>query len=90
MEWNGPVNTGSSPQARAGIDGAIMQRGGAFSGPVNTISVASLDAAIEGVVKNGGSIVVPKMAIPGVGYRGYFTDTEGNLSGLVQDDPSAK
>jgi len=35
-------------------------------------------------------IVVPKMAIPGFGHIVYFTETEGNLSGIIQYDPSAK
>jgi uncharacterized protein len=92
-KWDGPVNywlvtTGKGLEP--GIDGAIMQRGGSFSGPVNIISVGSLDETVEGVVNSGGSIVVPKMAIPGVGYMVYFTDTEGNLSGIIQDDPSAR
>jgi predicted enzyme related to lactoylglutathione lyase len=91
-KWNGPVNywlvsTGESSEP--GIDGAIMQRGGAFASAVNTLAVASLDEAMQAVVANGGSIVVPRMAIPGVGYMAYFADTEGNLSGLMQSDPTA-
>jgi hypothetical protein len=56
------VITGQSPEP--GIEGAIMQRDGAFSGPVNTTSVSSFDEPIGGVVTNGGSTVVAKMAIP--------------------------
>jgi hypothetical protein len=32
----------------------------------------------------------PKTTIPGVGYHAYCQDTEGNVFGIMQDDPSAK
>jgi predicted enzyme related to lactoylglutathione lyase len=34
-------------------------------------------------------VAVPKMAIPGVGWLAYCTDTEGNVFGLMQNDPNA-
>jgi predicted enzyme related to lactoylglutathione lyase len=37
----------------------------------------------------GGLLVVPKMAINGVGWLAYFRDTEENIFGLMQNDPSA-
>ena len=37
-----------------------------------------------------GKIIVPKAAIPGVGWFAYFADTEGNVSGIMQSDPEAK
>ena len=33
---------------------------------------------------------LPKMPIPGVGWLAYLKDTEGNVFGLMQSDPSAK
>jgi predicted enzyme related to lactoylglutathione lyase len=30
------------------------------------------------------------MAIPGVGWLCYFKDTEGNIFGMMQNDPAAK
>jgi len=33
---------------------------------------------------------MPKTVVPGIGYSASFEDTEGNLVGLMQDDPSAK
>jgi hypothetical protein len=42
------------------------------------------------VTNHGGQVVVPKMAIPGVGYVIYCQDTEGLVFGLYQNDPSAK
>lgn len=35
-------------------------------------------------------MVVPRMAIPGVGYQAYCKDTEGMLIGIHQRDSSAK
>lgn len=57
---------------------------------VNTIGVASLDDTLLQVHGAGGKTVLPKMAIPGVGYLAYCQDTEGNTFGMMQADPSAK
>ena len=38
----------------------------------------------------GGTIALPKMPIPGIGWLAYAKDTEGNLFGLMQADPAAR
>src|ERR1700683_3795781 len=58
------VKTGETPEP--GIDGGIFRRQGPV-GHVNTVSVVSVDATAKEVESAGGKIVVPKMAIPGVG-----------------------
>ena len=35
------------------------------------------------------SFVVPKHAIPGVGYQAHFRDPEGYVIGVIENDPSA-
>ena len=55
----------------------------------NSISVDSIDNYAVKITEAGGQIVVPKMAIPSVGYMAYFKDTEGNIHGLWQEDSSA-
>ena len=42
------------------------------------------------VVAGGGQIVLPKMAIPGVGYLAYCTDPAGLIFGIMHPDPAAK
>lgn len=44
-----------------------------------TISVESLDEIIKRVESKGGQILMPKTAIPFVGWITKFLDTEGNL-----------
>lgn len=73
-----------------GINGAIMKRRDAAQPIVNSIEVESFDAAAVRIEKAGGKIVVPKAAIPGMGWYGYFTDPEGNIHGLFQNDQNAK
>ena len=34
-------------------------------------------------------VITPKMTIPKVGYIAYLQDTEGNIFGIFQEDPSA-
>ena len=48
---------------------------------------AGIDDTVDRVLKHGGSVVVPKMAVPGVGWLVYFKDTEGNILGAMQADP---
>ena len=98
QKWDGPmpywfVRTGEGP----GIDGGMVKRmgpapveGQAVSSFVNSIKVPSCDAAIAAVTANGGTIALPKMPIPAMGWLAYAKDTEGNIFGVMQDDPAAK
>jgi hypothetical protein len=52
--------------------------------------VPDVEAFARSVEEAGGKVVVPKMAIPGIGYQIYCLDTEGNIFGIHQADPSAK
>jgi predicted enzyme related to lactoylglutathione lyase len=81
-----------------GIDGGLMPRpapGGplemaAVNAFVCTVDVADLDATLAKVAELGGRTVVPRMAIPTVGYLAYSKDTEGNIFGTMQMDANAK
>jgi len=57
---------------------------------VCTIGVDNLDAGLKKVGELGTMVVVPKMAIPGVGWLAYAVDTEGNIFGMMQPDTAAK
>ncbi len=98
MKWDGPqdywlITTG--PDDEPGINGAVMQRQGEIDGQaviayVCTVEVPSVDEYVEKITQKGGSVAVPKMAVPGVGWLAYCKDTEGNLFGLMAPDPDAK
>jgi predicted enzyme related to lactoylglutathione lyase len=90
IRWEGPADyllamTGTESP---GIDGAIVPRE-QFKSIVNTIDVDSVDETIATVTQQGGTVQMPKMAVPGVGWLAYFADTEGNLVGIMQNDPQA-
>lgn len=55
-----------------------------------TIAVANVDEIIQRVESKGGQILMPKMAIPYVGWITKFLDPEGNLICAMQTDPSAR
>lgn len=89
------IKTGESPQP--GIDGGLVVRRGdkpaegqAVNAFVCTVDVDSLDAAVQELTSLGGTIALPRMAIPGVGWLAYGKDPEGNLFGMMQTDTSAK
>ena len=91
-KWNGPtdywlISTGASGP---GINGGLLQRPHSGASTVNTVGVASVDAAILEIEKHGGKTVMPKMAIPGVGYLAYCIDPENNTFGIMQADAAAK
>lgn len=91
QKWEGPqdywlLQTGEGQ----GIDGGLMKRQPEFPGTVNSIDVPSVDEFSEKVTASGGRVVMPKMALPGVGYLAYCSDTEGNIFGLFQTDPSVQ
>jgi predicted enzyme related to lactoylglutathione lyase len=55
-----------------------------------SIGVENIDEIIEKVKSNAGQILMPKTAIPYVGFIAKFLDTEGNLICGIQYDPTAK
>ena len=55
-----------------------------------SIAVHDVDATAKAVEANGGKIVMPKAAIPDVGWVVKFLDSEGNLACAVQYDAAAK
>ena len=48
------------------------------------------EETVERVLASGGSIAVPKMPIPGIGWLVYCKDTEGHSFGMMQNDPGAQ
>lgn len=100
QKWDGPmpywlVTTG--PSEEPGINGGLMQRMGpppTEGQPVNayvcTVNVANLDASMSTLLKVGGKVALAKMPIPGVGWLAYGVDTEGNIFGMMQSDPTVK
>jgi predicted enzyme related to lactoylglutathione lyase len=70
----------------AGIDGGL----GKDRNPgVNTIDVPDVDKYLAKIKKAGGTVVEPKMTLPGIGYLAYFQDPQGNIFGIMKDDPKA-
>ena len=52
--------------------------------PTNWISVEDIDSYTDKLVKLGGTIIVEKMTIPGVGFTAVGLDPEGNQVALMQ------
>jgi len=83
--------------SESGIDGALMQRQGpapqpsqALNGYACTLSVDNYDLAETKILEHGGKLAMPKYALPGMAWQGYYTDTEGNIFGIHQPDENAK
>jgi|APFre7841882590_1041340.scaffolds.fasta_scaffold100167_1 predicted enzyme related to lactoylglutathione lyase len=92
-KWKGPVDywlIKTGKEKEPGIDGGLSRRAEAEPSTVNTIDVPSVDKFAKKVEANGGKIVRPKMAVPGVGWMAYFKDPEGNLWGIIESDESAR
>lgn len=73
-----------------GINGAIMKRNDPAQPLTNAISVQNMDEALALIEKSGGQVVVPKSAVPGMGWNAYFKDPDGIIMGVWQDDVNAK
>jgi uncharacterized protein len=57
---------------------------------VCSIEMDNFDATSKKILSAGGQVALPKFAVPGVCWQGYFLDTEGNTFGIFQVDESAK
>jgi predicted enzyme related to lactoylglutathione lyase len=90
--WEGPVKywlVSTSNGDKPSINGAIMERMEKATITI-FVDVPSIDDFLKKIVQAGGKALTEKMPIPGVGYSAYCIDTEGNLFGLFQGNPSAK
>ena len=99
-KWEGGdywlIHTG--PEEKPGINGGLLPRRGpvpeamaAVNAFVITVDVDDIDTALARAAANGsgGAIVVPKMPVPGIGWLGYARDPDGNIFGMMQEDPEA-
>ncbi|WP_273834252.1 VOC family protein [Guptibacillus sedimenti] len=89
------VVTGGDDQP--GINGALMQRQGPPpepNQPVNgyacTMGVEDYDTIEAKILGKGGVVALPKYALSGMAWQGYYKDTEGNIFGVHQPDENAK
>lgn len=80
-----------------GISGGLLERPakippGEFgtNAYVNSIQVESFDKTSDLIIKIGGKVALPKFAIPGRCWQGYFVDLDNNTFGIFEVDENAK
>jgi predicted enzyme related to lactoylglutathione lyase len=81
----------------AGPRGGLLQRPNKAPAPeqgtnafVCSMEESDFDATATRIVNAGGTVAMPKFAVPGVCWHGYFLDPDGNTFGVFQPDASAK
>lgn len=84
-------------EGQAGINGGFVKRpveAPALEQGTNayvcTVGTDDFDATAKKIEEAGGQVALPKFAIPGMAWQGYFIDTEGNTFGVHQPDEDAK
>jgi hypothetical protein len=88
------VTTG--PDDEPGINGGLLRRPADTPGPgqgtnayVCTVQVDDYDAAERRILEAGGQVALPKTALTGMAWQGYYLDLDGNTFGIHQPDPEA-
>lgn len=93
-KYPGPMEywmiTTTNEKGEKAIDGGMMKRQNQQQPITNYIDVLSIDEYAVKVEKLGGKVVVPKYAIPGVGYFAVCLDTENNSFAIWENDKNAK
>jgi predicted enzyme related to lactoylglutathione lyase len=77
-----PVDDSQMPTEPGAINGGMMQRNETTPHPVITIDVEDINDSLQQIETRGGSTVLPRNEIPGMGAFAYFKDPEGNVMGL--------
>jgi len=73
-----------------GLGGGMMKRMHPEQQITDYFGVPSVDEYSAKVQKLGGQIIVPKTAVPGMGYFVICMDTEKNVFGIWEMNPAAK
>jgi uncharacterized protein len=80
-----------------GINGGLLKRPVCAASPERGANAFTCSMMVENfdktsllIVANGGQIALPKFAVPGTCWQGYFIDPDGNTFGLFQPDENAQ
>ena len=91
------IMTAEKDSKDPGINGGLLRRPAktppqeyGTNSYVCTIQVKKFDETAKKIKSSGGIVAMPKFAIPGMAWQGYFIDTEGNTFGVHQADKNAK
>ena len=87
---------GTGEVGAPGINGGLLPRrgprpddGAAVNAFVCTVDVEDLDKSLALLKELKGTVAVPRMPVPGVGWLAYAKDPDGNIFGMMQNDASA-
>ena len=72
------------------VNGGMMKRQAPGQSITNYLDVSSVSDHAVQVEKLGGKIIMPKTAVPGMGYFAVCLDTENNPFGLWEESKDAK
>ena len=79
-----------------GIDGGLLARPAPAPAPeqganafVCTVVCDDYDETERRILDAGGRVALPKMALTGMAWQGYYLDPEGNTFGIHQPDEKA-
>lgn len=91
------VMTAEKDSKEPGIHGGLLKRpaqapshGCGANSFVCTAQVENYDEMAKKIEAAGGKVAMPKFALAGMAWQGYFLDTEGNTFGIHQPDTNAK
>lgn len=86
----------TGPDDEPGINGGLLRRPGPTTAEaqganafVCTMGVGDYDETERRILEAGGQVVLPKTALTGLAWQGYYLDTEGNTFGIHQADREA-
>ena len=84
----------TGPEDEPGVNGGLLQRPApapavaqGTNAFVCTVGVGDYDETQRRILDAGGQVALPKMALGGMAWQGYYLDTEGNTFGINQPDP---
>ncbi len=91
------IMTAEKDSKEPGINGGLLKRPAktppkehGTNAYVCTIEVENFDEIAQKIESAGGIVAMPKFALAGMAWQGYFLDTEGNTFGVHQPDANAK
>lgn len=86
----------TGPEDEPGINGGLLPRsaprpdaGQGANSFLCTVAITDYEECERRILAAGGEVALPKTALPGMAWQGYYHDTEGNTFGVHQPDPEA-